>query len=78
MSGGNPVVPWVEVTTTGWKVLREEQITEAHAYAYRGAVIQDLGLYPFGSREFSDLVLTDLDQLKAAVPVQIVAGSPAQ
>src|SRR6476661_4796912 len=36
--------------------LTEAQITEAHAYAYGGAVIQDLGYYPFGSREFSDLV----------------------
>jgi hypothetical protein len=36
--------------------LTEEQIIEAHAYAYGGAVIQDLGYYPFGSREFSDLV----------------------
>src|SRR5579862_4639371 len=35
--------------------LTEEQITEAHAYAYGGAVIQDLGYYPFGSKEFSDL-----------------------
>ena len=29
---------------------------EAHAYAYGGAVIQDLGYYPFGSKEFSNLV----------------------
>src|ERR1022692_255540 len=36
--------------------LSEAQITEAHAYAYGGAVIQDLGYYPFGSREFSNLV----------------------
>jgi hypothetical protein len=36
--------------------LTADQITEAHAYAYGGAVIQDLGYYPFGSREFSDLV----------------------
>ena len=36
--------------------LTEEQITVAHAYAYGGAVIQDLGYYPFGSTEFSDLV----------------------
>ena len=36
--------------------LSEEQIKEAHAYAYGGAVIQDLGYYPFGSTEFSDLV----------------------
>jgi hypothetical protein len=39
-----------------YPALTEEQITEAHAYAYGGAVIQDLGYYPFGSREFSDLV----------------------
>jgi hypothetical protein len=36
--------------------LTQNQITQAHAYAYGGAVIQDLGYYPFGSREFSDLV----------------------
>ena len=35
--------------------LTDDQITEAHAYAYGGAVIQDLGYYPFGSVEFSDL-----------------------
>ena len=36
--------------------LSEDQLTEAHSYAYGGAVIQDLGYYPFGSTEFSDLV----------------------
>jgi len=36
--------------------LSEEQIKEAHAYAYGGAVIQDLGYYPFGSKDFSNLV----------------------
>ena len=36
--------------------LTEQQIAEAHAYAYGGAVIQDLGYYPFGSPEFSNLV----------------------
>jgi hypothetical protein len=35
--------------------LSDDQIKEAHAYAYGGAVIQDLGYYPFGSAEFSDL-----------------------
>jgi hypothetical protein len=35
--------------------LTEEQIKEAHAYAYGGSVIQDLGYYPFGDREFSNL-----------------------
>jgi hypothetical protein len=36
--------------------LSEMQIKEAHAYAYGGTVIQDLGYYPFGSVEFSNLV----------------------
>jgi Zinc dependent phospholipase C len=36
--------------------LSEDQIKKAHAYAYGGAVIQDLGYYPFGSRDFSNLV----------------------
>ena len=36
--------------------LSEDQIKQAHAYAYGGAVIQDLGYYPFGSTEFSNLV----------------------
>jgi hypothetical protein len=34
----------------------EEQLKEAHAYAYGGSIIQDLGYYPFGSHYFSDLV----------------------
>jgi len=37
-------------------LLTEDQITEAHAYAYGGSVIQDLGYYPFGSKDFSELV----------------------
>src|ERR1700694_847604 len=36
--------------------LSEDQIREAHAYAYGGAVIQGLGYYPFGNKEFSTLV----------------------
>ena len=36
--------------------LTDEQMREAHAYAYGGAVIQDMGYYPFGNKEFSDLV----------------------
>ena len=36
--------------------LSKDQIRDAHAYAYGGAVIQDLGYYPFGSPEFSNLV----------------------
>jgi Zinc dependent phospholipase C len=41
---------------TRYPGLSEDQIREAHAYAYGGAVIQDLGYYPFGSKEFSNLV----------------------
>ena len=36
--------------------LSDDQVREAHAYAYGGAVIQDLGYYPFGNKEFSNLV----------------------
>ena len=32
-----------------------EELLRAHAYAYGGAIIQDLGYYPFGNRFFSDL-----------------------
>ena len=35
--------------------ITKEQIKEAHAYAYGGSVIQDLGYYPFGNKEFSNL-----------------------
>src|SRR6202158_3715281 len=35
--------------------LSDDQIRQAHAFAYGGAVIQDLGSYPFGSKEFSNL-----------------------
>jgi zinc dependent phospholipase C len=35
--------------------LTAEQLREAHAYAYGGAIIQDMGYYPFGSKLFTDL-----------------------
>jgi hypothetical protein len=31
------------------------ELLQAHAYAYGGAIIQDMGYYPFGNRFFSDL-----------------------
>ena len=34
----------------------EEQLKEAHAYAYGGAVAPDMGYYPFGSKLFTNLV----------------------
>ncbi len=33
-----------------------DQLIDAHAYAYGGCVIQDMGYYPFGNKRFSDLV----------------------
>jgi len=33
----------------------EEQLRDAHAYAYGGSAIQDMGYYPFGKRFFSNL-----------------------
>ena len=33
----------------------EDDLKDAHAYAYAGAIIQDMGYYPFGSHFFSDL-----------------------
>ena len=32
-----------------------EELHNAHAFAYGGAIIQDLGYYPFGNKFFSDL-----------------------
>jgi Zinc dependent phospholipase C len=32
-----------------------EELKKAHGFAYGGAIIQDLGYYPHGSQEFSDL-----------------------
>jgi hypothetical protein len=32
-----------------------DQLRDAHAHAYGGAIIQDMGYYPFGSKFFSDL-----------------------
>lgn len=32
-----------------------DQIRQAHAYAYGGCVMQDMGYYPYGSKFFSDL-----------------------
>src|ERR1700733_881800 len=32
-----------------------DQLREAHAYAYGGSIVQDMGYYPFSSRFFSDL-----------------------
>src|SRR5690242_5080225 len=33
-----------------------EELRKAHAFAYGGSMIQDMGYYPFGNKYFSDLV----------------------
>src|SRR2546430_14231024 len=33
----------------------EEELKNAHAFAYGGSLIQDMGYYPFGNKYFSDL-----------------------
>jgi hypothetical protein len=35
--------------------LTDDDLKKAHAYAYGGAIIQDLGYYPYGNQFFSDL-----------------------
>ena len=40
---------------TRFPLATEEELTQAHAYAYGGCIIQDLGYYPFGNKLFSDL-----------------------
>jgi hypothetical protein len=34
----------------------DAELKEAHAYVYGGAILQDMGYYPFGSKLFSDLL----------------------
>jgi hypothetical protein len=36
--------------------LSDDDIRTAHAYAYGGSVIQDIGYYPFGSHDFSNML----------------------
>jgi hypothetical protein len=33
-----------------------DQLRDAHAYAYGGSIIQDMGYYPFGAKLFTDLL----------------------
>ena len=35
--------------------ITKDELREAHGYAYGGAIIQDMGYYPYGSKFFSDL-----------------------
>ena len=67
-AGAYSVLSHEEVVDMAWKpqivpMLRarfpgitNDQIRHAHAYAYGGSVIQDIGYYPFGNKYFSDLL----------------------
>ncbi len=66
--------------------LTEEQIRKAHACAYGGSLIQDMGYYPFGSRLFTDLthyvrsgdfVVALLDEAKDAEEYAFATGALA-
>jgi hypothetical protein len=45
----------VPILLSRFPSLSPEQLRRAHAYAYGGSVIQDLGYYPFSNAYFSDL-----------------------
>ena len=47
------IVPLLRARYPG---LTDDDLRQAHAYAYGGSVIQDIGYYPFGNHEFSDLL----------------------
>lgn len=50
---------WKDITTIllqRYPAATPDDLNQAHAYAYGGCIIQDMGYYPFGSKYFSDLV----------------------
>ena len=53
LAWGNRIAPLLRRRFPG---ATEADLAEAHAYAYGGCIIQDLGYYPFGSKDFSNLV----------------------
>jgi len=53
MAWKDTIVPMLKQRFPG---ITDDDIRQAHAYAYGGSVIQDIGYYPFGSRNFSDLL----------------------
>jgi hypothetical protein len=46
------IVPLLQQKYPG---ITNQQLREAHAYAYGGAIIQDMGYYPLGNKFFTDL-----------------------
>jgi Zinc dependent phospholipase C len=53
MAWRDTIVPMLRARFPG---ITQDDIRTAHAYAYGGSVIQDIGYYPFGSHFFSDLL----------------------
>jgi hypothetical protein len=53
MAWKDTIVPMLQARFPG---ITPDDIRAAHAYAYGGSVIQDIGYYPFGSHYFSDLL----------------------
>lgn len=53
MAWKTTIIPMLKERFPG---ITDDQIIEAHAYAYGGSVIQDIGYYPFGSHYFSNLL----------------------
>ena len=47
------IVPLLRARYPG---ITPDQLKDAHAYAYGGAIIQDIGYYPFGSKLLSDML----------------------
>jgi hypothetical protein len=53
MAWKDRLVPMLKARFPG---ISDDELRRAHAYAYGGSVIQDIGYYPFGSHYFSDLL----------------------
>jgi hypothetical protein len=53
MAWKDTIIPMLRARFPG---ITNDDIRAAHAYAYGGSVIQDIGYYPFGSHYFSDLL----------------------
>ena len=53
MAWKTTIIPMLKSRFPG---ISDDDLRQAHAYAYGGSVIQDLGYYPFGSHYFSDLL----------------------
>ena len=53
MAWRDTIIPMLRARFPG---ITPDDLRAAHAYAYGGSVIQDIGYYPFGSHFFSDLL----------------------